>query len=84
MEIDINNACNCNKQAARQSEISYNVITNIVWQILSPDKWGKMMLQEENRRPIMEFYTNSESGLLFILTHSQGHLYPTTEWPQVP
>ena len=50
---------------------------------LVTDKWGKMMLQEDNKRPIMEFFTNMDNNLIFILTHSQGHLFPSTEWPQV-
>ena len=53
----------------------------LLFHFQKPDKWGKMMSQEDNMVVILEFLEKGENRVLVIFTNQQGQLQPITTFP---
>ena len=50
---------------------------------LKPDKWAKMMSQEESTVMLMDYLEKAETRFLCIFVNQQGQMMPTDEFPTV-
>ena len=48
---------------------------------LKPDKWAKMMSQEETIVILMEFLEKAENRFLCVYVNQQGQMMPTIDFP---
>ena len=48
-----------------------------------PDKWAKLISQEENLVLLNEFLEKGDCRFLCVFTNPQGQMMPTTEFPTV-
>ena len=48
---------------------------------LKPDKWAKMMSQEETIVVLMEFLEKAENRFLCVYVNQQGQMMPTVDFP---
>ena len=48
---------------------------------LKPDKWAKMMSQEETIVVLMEFLEKAENRFLCVYVNQQGQMLPTVDFP---